>query len=91
MQFSPQLLPVLSALKVLTASVDTLASKVEDMQTQINAMEEEWRNEYEVDYDDDEETDDEETDSASSEEDSDSEQSVQSAPATFSYKRQRTD
>ena len=80
------LMPVLSALRYLTIAIEDLTKKVDGMQHQINDMQEQWNNEYEVEFGSEEESD--ETDSVP---DSDSEQSVQSAPATFSYKRQRTD
>tara|TARA_Y100001972_G_scaffold125830_1_gene177948 strand:- start:3014 stop:3244 length:231 start_codon:yes stop_codon:yes gene_type:complete len=71
---------LLAAIKALSASVDELIKKVDDMQHQIDALAEEWRNEYELES---------ETDSLSDSDDSVS--SCQSAPATFSYKRQRTE
>ncbi len=75
----------MTAIKHLSGAVEDLIKKIDDMQHQINAMEMEWRNEYEPEWS--EAIDSEE----SSDSDSDSDQSVQSAPATFSYKRQRTD
>ena len=88
---TPQFLPVLSALKHLSTRIDELTRKIDDMQHQINQMEEEWRHEYELEYETG--TDGEETESIEecSQSESESDLSVQSAPATFSYKRQRTD
>jgi len=57
------------------------------MQRQVNDMQEEWRHEYELES---EETETESEESTSYESDT-SEWSAQSAPATFSYKRQRVD
>ena len=85
--FHPHIHPLMTAIKHLSGAVEDLIKKIDDMQHQINAMEMEWRNEYEPEWSEDDSIDSEE----SSDSDSDSDQSVQSAPATFSYKRQRTD
>lgn len=71
------------AIRHLHEVIHRLDGKVDDMQKQIEAMQEEWRHEYEVD--------EWETISEESEEESEeSEESCTSAPATFSYKVQRT-
>ena len=64
-----QMMPVLSAIKHLTCLIEQLTASVSDIQKQIDALQEEWRTEYEV-------VDEWETAS---------EDSVESAPATFSY------
>lgn len=84
MQVSAQILPLLSALKHLATVIEGLEAKMDDMQAQIEAMQTEWRTEYEVD--DAWESETEESDSVS---ESESDESCYSAPATFSYKVQR--
>ena len=81
-------LPLLSALKYLSTMVERLESKIDDMQKQVEAMQEEWRHEYEVDDDSEWET---ESASEVSDDSEESNDSCQSAPASFSYKVQRTE
>ena len=77
-------LPILHALKHLTYCMESLEKKIDDMQAQIEAMQTEWRFEYEPDSD---------TESLSEvSESSESDLSTVSAPASFSLeKRQRTE
>ena len=82
-------LPLLSAIKHLSDLVQSLDKKVTDMQEQIEAMQEEWRNEYEPPSSDEEESEEESEWESWGEEESDD--SAQSAPASFSYKVQRTE
>ena len=83
-----QNVPLLSAIKHLSMLIERLESKVSELQKQIDAMQEEWRHEFELESDawetasesgDTEESGDEESEN----------ESVCSAPATFSYKVQR--
>ena len=77
------LLPLLTALKTLSIAIERMEKKIDDMQAQIESMQEEWRNEFEIDFGEE----DEETESCESSSDA---ESVQSCPASFSlYKRQR--
>ena len=85
MVMDPATLPLLSALKHLSTLVERLEGKIDDLQKQIEAMQEEWRHEYEV-----EDSDEWETESVSEVSSDDTCDSAQSAPATFSFKVQRT-
>ena len=80
-------LPVLTVLRHLATLIEKLEFRIVDMQHQIEAMQEEWRHEFDASYEDSEP----EEESESPESDSDSDESTQSAPATFWYKRQRTE
>ena len=75
----------MAALKHLVTVIERLESQVGEIQSSIEAM----KDEFTIDFGEEEEEEATDTDS-SSDEDSDDAQSVQSAPATFSYKRQRT-
>tara|TARA_B100000965_G_scaffold130629_4_gene108906 strand:+ start:266 stop:529 length:264 start_codon:yes stop_codon:yes gene_type:complete len=82
-------LPLLSAIKHMCDLVQSLDKKVTDMQEQIEAMQEEWRHEYEPPSSGEEESEEESEWESWGEEESDD--SAQSAPASFSYKVQRTE
>ena len=77
----PEILPLMSAIKYLSSAIEALNDKVDDLSTKIDAMQ--MLGEFELESSDEEESEEE------SEEVSDNE-SVQSAPATFSFKVQRT-
>ena len=82
---------VLASLKYMSEVVARLEKKIDDMQDQIEAMQQEWRHEFEVDWGE-EESDEEESDEDESDEEESDAASVQSAPASFSLeKRQRTE
>jgi hypothetical protein len=72
-----KLMPVLSALKHMNTLIEELTERVQAMQQRLD--------EWEVQSSEVESSDEWETET-----DSDDTASVQSAPATFSYKRQRT-
>lgn len=79
-----ELLPLLSALKFLTDKLATIETKVDNVQSKLEDLEEEWRVEFEL-----ESSSDSESESESESETESEPESVQSAPATFSLKRQR--
>ena len=91
-----EIMPLLHAIKHLSQLVEGLSDKIVNMQLQIDEMQEEWREEYSVSNDD---SDEDSGDEVSSEEDhelvllhlEEEVQRSQSAPATFSYKVQRTE
>ena len=79
-------LSLLSALKYLATKVESMEAKLDDVRTDLATLREDWNQEFEFEVDSGDESDDE-----SEESDDDSVASAQSAPATFSYKRQRTE
>ena len=84
-------LPLMAVIRHLTVTIEDLTKKVDDLGTQIESMQEEWRTEFSVNGDDEEEDLWEEWFEEESESEDESEDGYQSAPATFSYKVQRTE
>ena len=84
-----QHLSLLSALKYLTNKIEGMEAKLDTLCNEIAEARQEWNQEFEFEIDSGEESDDESEDGDGEESDT-SVGSTQSAPATFSYKRQRT-
>lgn len=84
----PDMMHILAALRALSDRIDGLVESVKQLGEKVDAMQEEWREDESTDEESEEESDSV-PDSWLSGYESEPE-SVESAPATFSYKVQRT-